>query len=53
MPVSTNRVATSEACSQTVHHRVQQVQNLCKTLGAHLEEELRALLKNKRYDYFS
>ena len=52
MSVSSNRVATSEACSQTVHRRVQQV-HLCKTLGAHLEEELRALPKNKRYDYFS
>ena len=50
MPVSTSRVATSEACSRTVHRRVQQVQNLRETLGVNLEKELRALPKNERQD---
>ena len=32
MPVSTSRVATS--CFQTVHHQVQQVQNLAQDSGS-------------------
>ena len=50
IPVSASRVATSEACSRTVHRRVQQVQNLRETLGVNLEEELRAVPKNERQD---
>ncbi len=48
MPVSTTRVATSDASSRTVQRRVQQVKELRENLGVGLEEELRALPKNER-----
>ena len=48
--MSTSRVATPEACSRTVQHRVQQVQNLRQTLGVDLEEELRVLPENERQE---
>ena len=48
MPVSTSRVATSDASSRTVQRRVQQVRDLRETLDVAIEEELRALPKIER-----
>jgi len=50
MPLTTSKVLTSEASSRTIQRWVQQMQNLHKTLGVDLREELRALSRKERGD---